>query len=410
MSTNRPYSISSLGSFSTCPLQYRFNYLDRVETEVESVEAFMGSRVHEALEELYKHVKNAAVRPRDWLTGVYEEAWRKNWHPGVKVVRTEFTADDYFQKGRRCLEDYYEAYHPFDQAKVVAVEERITFSVRDGGDEFPFVGVVDRLDWNPREKTFEIHDYKTSGSLMTQEEADADRQLALYQLALARRDPEYAAARLVWHFLLFDKEVRSGRTPAQLETLEREIAADVRAVEEAKGRGEFPPRKSALCDWCAYQDICPLWKHPLAAEKMEVNAYLEDPGVKLVARYAELEADKKLHRDRLAEIESEQKLVEEAALAFARRENVNVIDGPGHQLWVTSREEFDVPLKRDDPERWERLRTLVREANRFEEVATVNAAMLNARARGWPKAVYDKLVALLGRRTVWKVDFKEKRR
>ncbi|MBM3311903.1 MAG: PD-(D/E)XK nuclease family protein [Candidatus Aminicenantes bacterium] len=410
MSINRPYSISSLGSFSSCPLQYKFGYVDRVETEVESVEAFMGSRVHEALEELYKHVKNAVVRPKDWLTEGYEDAWRKNWHPAVKVVRTEFTADDYLRKGRLCLEEYYEAYHPFDQAKVVAVEERVSFSVRDGEDEFPFVGVIDRLDWNHRDKAFEIHDYKTSGSLMTQEEADADRQLALYQLALARREPEYASARLVWHFLLFGKEVRSSRTTAQLEALEREVAAEVRTVEEAKARREFPPRKSALCDWCSYQDICPLWRHPLAAEKMEVNAYLDDPGVKLVARYAELEAEKQPHRGRLAEIEAEQKLVEEAALAFARREKVSVIDGPGHQLWVTSREEFDVPLKREDPERWERLRALVREANLFEEVATVNAAMFNARVRNWPKGVYDKITALLGRRTAWKVEFKEKRR
>jgi putative RecB family exonuclease len=410
MSTNRPFSISRIGSFESCRLQYKYAYLDKVATEVETVEAFMGSRVHEALEELYKHVKNAVVRPKAWLVDLYEDGWRKNWHPGVKIVRTEYAADDYLRKGRQCLDEYYETYHPFDQAKVVALEEKIAFAVRDDGDEFPFSGVVDRIDWNPREKAFEIHDYKTSGSLMTQEEADADRQLALYQLALRRRDPEFSEARLVWHFLLFNKEVRSRRTPAELEALEKAVAASIREIQEATDRQDFPPRKSALCDWCAYQDICPLWKHPLTMAKAEVNAYLADPGVKLVARYAELEAEKKALREKIAGLEDEQGLVEEAVLAYAEREGVKVIDGPGHELWVTVREELDVPRKSDDPERWELLRKIVKEAKRFEEVATINSVMLNARIRGWPRELYGKIVGLLGRKTVRKIELKEKSR
>ncbi|MBM3294451.1 MAG: PD-(D/E)XK nuclease family protein [Candidatus Aminicenantes bacterium] len=410
MSINRPFSITSLGTFASCRLQFRYAYVDRVETETESVEAFMGSRVHEALEELYRQVKNGLVRSKDWLVEKYEEGWRKNWHAAVRIVRRDFSAEDYLRRGRGGLEEFHDRYRPFDQAKVVALEEKISFTVRDGEDEFPFVGVVDRIDWNPKENLFEIHDYKTSGSLMTQAEADADRQLALYQHALTGRDPEYANARLVWHFLLFDKEVRSRRTPADLAALAKDVAGEARAIEAAKAEGDFPPRKSALCDWCAYQDICPLWRHPLAMENAEVNAYLGNPGVRLVARYAELEAAKKTRRDEIAELEAEQKRVEEAVLDFARREKVGRIDGPGHELWVTSREEFGVPLKKDDPGRWERLRKLVREAGRFEDVATINAFMLNARARSWPRELYDKITALLGRRTVWKVELREKRR
>jgi putative RecB family exonuclease len=406
----KPYSISKIGTFETCRLQYKLRYIDEVETDSDTVEAFMGSRVHEALEELYRHVKNAVVRPKDWLFEVYETAWLKNWHPGVKIVRPEFTADDYRRKGRRALDEYYDAYVPFDQSKVVGLEEKVFFTVRDGPDEFPFVGVIDRLAWNPAEKRYEIHDYKTSGSLMTQDEADEDRQLALYQLALVKKDPEFATAGLVWHFLLFNKEVRSRRTSAEFEALEKDIAGQIREIEAATHPRDFPPRKSALCEWCAYEAICPLWKHPRAMEKADVNAYLADPGVKLVARYAELEAEKREFLDRVESIEAEQAKVEEGVLAYADREDTRLIDGPDHQILIHIRDELSVPLKRDDPGRWELLRRAIKEANRFEEVATINGAMLNARIRNWPRPLQEKIRDLLGIRTTRKIELKEKRK
>lgn len=44
------FSISRIGSFETCLLQYKYAYIDRVEVEAEdTVETFLGSRLHEDL-------------------------------------------------------------------------------------------------------------------------------------------------------------------------------------------------------------------------------------------------------------------------------------------------------------------------------------------------------------------------
>lgn len=44
----RIYSHSSLGSFETCPRQFWYRYIGKPEIEkVETIEAFLGSRVHE---------------------------------------------------------------------------------------------------------------------------------------------------------------------------------------------------------------------------------------------------------------------------------------------------------------------------------------------------------------------------
>ncbi len=65
------YSHSRLSVYETCPRQYRFQYVERLEVpEVESVEMFLGSRVHEALEMLYENVRRGRVPPLEGLLEV----------------------------------------------------------------------------------------------------------------------------------------------------------------------------------------------------------------------------------------------------------------------------------------------------------------------------------------------------
>lgn len=401
------YSVSRIGAFDQCRLKYKFQYLDRLAPEMETtIEAFMGSRVHEALKALYDGVKNRKAEAKDRILALYDELWDKNFSAAVKVVKKGLAAEDYRAKGRACLSDYYDAYAPFDSAKVVSTEEAIAFSLRDGEDEFQFTGVLDRLDWNDREGLFEIHDYKTSGSLLTQEAADSDIQLAVYQIAIASRWPEARTkTRLVWHYLLFNKQVESRRTAEALDALERDLIAKIRAMASC---AEFPPNRTALCEWCGYQSACPEWKHIRAVEALEPNAYLNDPGVALVARYAELESRKKELQDGIAAVEAEQAKVREAALAFAEREKTNLIDGPGYRLQVSVREEMEAPYKSEDEARWRGLRDLLIAEGKFMEVSTVNSKMLASRMRGWPKDLWERMKPFLVRRRTCEVSLRKK--
>ena len=54
------YSHSKLGCYEQCGLKYKYQYIEKIETEVENtIEAFMGGLVHEALEKLYSEFKVA---------------------------------------------------------------------------------------------------------------------------------------------------------------------------------------------------------------------------------------------------------------------------------------------------------------------------------------------------------------
>lgn len=376
------YSISRIRTFDDCRLRYRYRYIEAIDAAKETVEAFMGSRVHEALQELYGFIKNGVVKPLDWLLGIYEDLWDKNMSPAVKVVRSEYTLDDYRRKGRKCLEEYYRTYAPFDRTKTVDIEKKLMFKVRAGEEEVAFLGYIDRLDWNVAEGTFEIHDYKTSGNLPSQREADSDEQLGLYEMAVREEWPDANSVRLVWHYLVFNKELVSSRNPADLETLAKEI---IRRVREIEACVNFDPRRSPLCDWCDYQDICPEWKHPLEMKTLPVNEYLKDEGVVLVSKYAELEDRKKALNDEIAAVETEEAAVAEAAFAFGAARGVRVIDGPGHQLVLSEKAEIAAPLKKDNPIQWEALRRTLIEEKKYEDVSTINNYMLTSRMRSWPE-------------------------
>jgi len=404
MTKNR-YSYSKIDNFSQCRLQYKYRYVDYLKTEVETIEAFMGSRVHEALKDLYDFVKNKVIKPKEWLLSRYEDHWKKKFHGSVKIVKPELSAENYYQKGQQCLVDYYEEYQPFDQTKIVKTEEPLQFSLRRGEEELLFSGVLDRLDWDDKAKRFEIHDYKTSGLLMSQQEADSDLQLALYQIALAEKWPEAEKAKLVWHYLLFNKQLESSRTRDQLIEVQERMIDRIKQIEACQ---DFPPNKNVLCDWCGYQDICPLWKNPQLVEKLAINDYLKDPGVKLVSQYAALEEEKKELKKKIFDIEQDQKKIEEAAIWLAEKENLRVIDGPDNQLWITIKEELAAPTRKEDEEKWESLRAYLIEKDMYIDVSTVNNNMLNRMLREWPPDFIGKIKKFLIKKVIRKVDLKKK--
>lgn len=386
------YSPSRINTFNDCKLKYKYQYIDKLESDLITIERFRGNTVHDVLEEFYKLVKGGHIKPRDWILNKHKELWEKNYTDSVKIVKKEFTIEDYFKKGAQCLIDYYNSYKPFDQAKIVDTERLINFDVEFNGIKYPFCGVLDRLDWNNKDNIFEIHDYKVSNQLMTQEEANNNWQLGLYHIALKEKWPEVEKVKLVWHSLLFNKEIISFRAKEQINELQRKVVEKVKEIESCD---DFSPQKSALCDWCDFQNICSLWKHPKKMEEIPINEYKKDPGVQLVAKYKKLEEGKNELKEEIQKIEEEQEKIKEAAVEFAEREKVSIIDGPDTRLKVDIKEELRAPTKTEDEQNWWALRNFLIEQEKYNEVSTVNNNMLNYKIRSWPVDFVEKIKKFL---------------
>ncbi len=391
------YSNSRIETFEQCPRKYKFRYIENIRTETEGIEAFVGKRVHETLEKLYRDLKMTKLNTLEELLHYYESEWEKNWHGSVKVVREGITPGHYFGLGKQCIVDYYKRFHPFNQGRTLGLEERIEMKLKEGDKVYSIQGYIDRLTWDPATETYEIHDYKTGSTLPTQEDADQDRQLALYQLGIKQRWPEATRIKLIWHYLAADKDIVSSRSDADLTTLEREVIGAIHQIEEETKRGRWEVRTSRLCEWCEYKSICPAWKHPAAMEVLSPNEYMKDTGVQLVAKYAELEDRKADLQAEIKTIVQEQARIEEAAVAYAKKEDLLTIDGPEHRLVFKNEDEFRAPTKSEDPFSWELLRTTLKNAGKLEDVSTVNSAMLKfAIKKGkWPQDLVKSVMGLV---------------
>ena len=312
------YSHSRLSTYEKCPLQYRFRYLDKIKRDTQGIEAFMGNRVHEVLERLYRDLMMSKHPSLDELTALYHRVWDANYSDKVRIVKTEYTAGHYRGTGERCIADYYRRYEPFDQGATLGLEERVQVGLDPQG-RYQIQGYIDRLV-RAGQGVYEIHDYKTSASLPSDADLRRDRQLALYQMAVEKRFPDASAIRLVWHYLVFGQELRSERNREEIEAHRRGAISLIDAIEEAK---VFPPHESALCRWCEYRDICPVQKHLVKVEALPPNEYLKESGVQLVDRLAALLSQRR-------GVEAEIAKVEEAILAYVDREGATVLRGTGH--------------------------------------------------------------------------------
>jgi putative RecB family exonuclease len=248
------YSHSKIISYETCPLRYKYAYIDKIKPGAEeTADSFLGARVHEALEKIYRNIGYGKLMTRKEMLAFFRSRWVKSWPESIIFVDENLSSADYRRKGEAYLRDYYKRYKPFREGRVVDLE--ITdFLALDEKGEYEFYIRIDRL-MDMGNGLYEIHDYKTNTTLPTQEHLDKDPQLAMYSVWIRREFEDCKQVRLIWHFLAFDKEMRSSRTEEQLESLMQEILRKVKVIEEAK---EFPARASSLCLWCLYKRSCPL--------------------------------------------------------------------------------------------------------------------------------------------------------
>jgi RecB family exonuclease len=249
------YSHSRLSSFENCPKQFEFRYIQKIPSETESIEAFVGKRVHEILERLYLFVGRGQLPGVEKVVDRYQKLWEETYDgERVRIVREGTPLAFYRELGERCLRSYYLRHYPFDDGETLGIERHVVFPLDDSG-EYRMQGIIDRIS-RARDGAIEVHDYKTGARVPNQKALDQDRQLALYQIGLAKEFGEDTPFRLVWHYVAKDQTRTSTRTREDLDALKQSTIERIDVIQQTT---EFPARKIALCNWCEYKSRCPLY-------------------------------------------------------------------------------------------------------------------------------------------------------
>ena len=373
------YSHSRLGTFQQCKYKYKLQYIDKIKSDLESIEIFMGKRVHEVLEKLYNDLKFQKLNTKEELLLFFEKIWDDNWHDKVFITKNEYTAENYKEMGKKFISDYYEHYKPFNQRRVIAVETQDRMDLSDGNQYHIRIGHL-ACD---KEGNYYICDYKTNNSLKAQEELDEDHQLAMYSIWVKQKYPDASSVKLVWYFLAFDKEMVSERNDAQLEELKEQIEKLIKEIENCD---KFPTNVSSLCDYCQYKVICPAWKHKFEVEEKK-KEFSEDDGGKLVNEFSELQETKKQAEIKIEEIRKD--LIE-----FARQKKIDMVFGTKKKCSV---KEYDKVVFLDKEE----LLKLIKEKGLYDRFSSLNYFKLSPKIR--KKEVDEDIINLTEREKAYRL-------
>ena len=373
------YSHSRLGTFQQCKYKYKLQYIDKIKSDLESIEIFMGKRVHEVLEKLYNDLKFQKLNTKEELLLFFEKIWDDNWHDKVFITKNEYTAENYKEMGKKFISDYYEHYKPFNQRRVIAVETQDRMDLSDGNQYHIRIGHL-ACD---KEGNYYICDYKTNNSLKAQEELDEDHQLAMYSIWVKQKYPDASSVKLVWYFLAFDKEMVSERNYAQLEELKEQIEKLIKEIENCD---KFPTNVSSLCDYCQYKVICPAWKHKFEVEEKK-KEFSEDDGGKLVNEFSELQETKKQAEIKIEEIRKD--LIE-----FARQKKIDMVFGTKKKCSI---KEYDKVVFLDKEE----LLKLIKEKGLYDRFSSLNYFKLSPKIR--KKEVDEDIINLTEREKAYRL-------
>jgi len=374
------YSYSKINSFISCPFKFKLSYLDKeVRDFGTSIEGHLGTTVHSTLEKLYKDLSHGKLNSKKEILDFYKKEWEKTLKKDTKIVKEQYSEKDSYNKGKKHISDYYDTYSPFDQDYTIGLEMQIYLKL--GDDKYSLTGYIDRLAIK-KDGTDVIHDYKTSGTLPTNEYIDEDKQLALYSIAVKEKYPDAKKVELVWHYLGFGKEIRITKSDEKLEEIKKSIKSWIDKIEEEK---EFSPKESPLCDWCEFASKCPKRKHIVETKQMSLDRFSADAGVKLVDKYTELVILKNHITEQL-------KNLEESIEKYSAQENADNIQGTNSLVKVLIEEGIRLPSK-TSKEYKEIREQLIQKG--FSELLDINQYYVDKHLESIPEPLKSQIIAAI---------------
>ena len=244
-------SPSRAGDFLACPLLYRFRVIDRLP-EPPSPAAARGTLVHAVLERLFD--SPAPGRTPQAAHALLEPQWERLIAEEPELAGL-FDDDEqrsaWLAEARDMLDRYFTLEDPTrlePRHREHAVE-----AVLESG--LLLRGYIDRLDVAVGGE-IRIVDYKTGTAPPEEFEGRALFQMKFYAVVLWLTQQQ--VPKLLQLMYLGNGEiVRYAPDESDLRATVRKIDALWQAIARARSTGDWRPRPSRLCGWCAHQAICP---------------------------------------------------------------------------------------------------------------------------------------------------------
>lgn len=241
-------SPSRLNDFTNCPQLYKYRAILNLPEKI-SLDAERGKLVHSILEDLFE-LPRADRLPQSALD-LMPLKWQQHLHEKPELLELITDEKEWLDRVESLLTTYFQLEDPttFDATY------RELHLERNLSEEMYLHGYVDRLDIAPTGEV-RIVDYKTGKSPKPGWEEKALFQLRIYALLYWRNEGQIPKL-LQLIYLGNSNIIRSNPTEKELLATERILMNIGDEILTAIESDYFPTKKSRLCDWCSFKEICP---------------------------------------------------------------------------------------------------------------------------------------------------------
>jgi putative RecB family exonuclease len=316
----RPLSASSVKTFLQCALKYYFQYEDKKPGVAGGEHLAFGTALHAALEEMHRIVSETGKPPTqetyDHVINVFMNS----------AVKDKMKSQSLYAEGKDILMPRLDGVDPTE--KILGLELGFELKTPAGT---PFKGSIDKLiELDPT--TAVIIDYKSSRMALTQEEADEDIQLSMYDLAVSMMFPQYTNIICAFDYLRLG-EVVTHRSPEQ-RALFVKFLDNVYGEICAMQKEDVKPTLNTFCGWCDFKSYCPSYEKMVSDPDMILPRIDDMDDNEFVEAWIAFEAAKKIVESRGREFKDE---------AYTRLKNSETIKGSDVELFKiqTGRKNYD---------------------------------------------------------------------
>ncbi len=246
------WSYSAMQCYLTCPLKYKFRYIDNAEPERTGSCFPFGRAFHAALSERARIGRDMSVRE---VVDVFEDFFKAETETTPNLIyKPNESYDSLMDTGIRMLEIACEYWQ--DDFAVQSVAE--TFSVSVPGLSKPLIGEFDLVVTDGQDNC--ICDIKTAACKWPVDKADKDLQATAFCYAFKQKYGEKPLFRFDVYTKTKTPTVNNYYTLRTDNELERFVSL-ANGIEKSVISGNFYPNESGFgCGECAYRDRCKKWR------------------------------------------------------------------------------------------------------------------------------------------------------
>lgn len=226
----KPYSYSKISTFKSCPLKFKFQYIDKISVKMDTEALIKGRTIHYLIENSHLHESE------------YAEEMKQNIkdYPDALLIKKNFEQS---RLGIKYLQNI---------DKPAINEYKIGLSNLLEASEYSkdslFNGIIDYIC--VKSGVLYICDFK-SGKYREPKYQDYN-QLLFYSIYFFQK---YKIQKIIISFIYVEHDLEN-EIELNIEYLDNYKKELLSSIIEIENCSDFKPKTTRLCDYCSFQEIC----------------------------------------------------------------------------------------------------------------------------------------------------------